>query len=82
MANISLDSFLKKEEKRVVDLDWLEVDLSEYNNLPFSPTPNYISVPKLEQAWSYEDDRSSFNLVPNSEMNFNFKLSEDHRLLI
>jgi len=75
MANISLDGFLNsKESKSLADLDWLDVNIEEYQNLPFDPTPEYISVPKLEQSWTHENDRSQFNLVPNSDFNFNYDM--------
>jgi hypothetical protein len=73
MANLGLDNFFNSKESKVSDLDWLQVDLEDYNNLPFDNTPEYISVPKLEQAWNHTDDRNSFNLVPNVEMDFNYK---------
>lgn len=74
MANISLDGFFnEKESKSLSNLDWLVVNPDDYDNLPFDKTPEYISVPKLEQAWTHENDRSSFNLVPNSDFDFNYK---------
>lgn len=70
MANISLDGFLSTEEKSLADLDWLDVDPS----LPFDDTPEYVAVPKLEQAWTHQEDYNSFNLIQNKEMNFDYKL--------
>jgi len=72
MANICLDDFLGKKEKRLVDLDWLDVNMADYENLPFDPIPHYIAEPKLVQEWSHEEDSSDFKLVPNSEFNFNY----------
>jgi len=74
MANIGLDGFLGKEDKRLVDLDWLDVKEGEYENLPFDPIPHYIAEPKLVQEWSHEEDNSNLNLVPNSEFNFNYNM--------
>jgi hypothetical protein len=37
-------------------------------------------VPKLEQAWNYEEQRSNFNLVPNVENDFNYKGVDTHKL--
>ena len=71
MANICLDSFLNTKEKRLVDLDWLNVSEEDYNNLPFDPVPHYIAEPKLVKEWSHEEDSKSLNLVPNSNLNFN-----------
>jgi hypothetical protein len=73
MANICLDSFLNSKEERLSDLDWLDVDVSEYENIPFNDTPEYIAIPKLQEAWNYETERSNFNLVPNSDFDFNYK---------
>jgi len=72
MASVGLDSFLGEKEKRLVDLDWLNIDEGEYENLPFDPTPHYIAEPKLIQEWSHEEDSSNLNLIPNSEFNFNY----------
>ena len=74
MANIGLDGFLGKEEKRLVDLDWLDIKDGEYENLPFDPIPHYIAEPKLIEEWSHEEDSSNLNLVPNSEFNFNYNM--------
>jgi hypothetical protein len=74
MANIGLDGFLGKEEKRLVDLDWLDIKEGDYNNLPFDPIPHYIAEPKLVQQWSHEEDSSNLNLVPNSNFNFNYNM--------
>ena len=74
MANIGLDGFLGAEEKRLVDLDWLDIKDGEYENLPFDPVPHYIAEPKLVQEWSHEEDSSNLNLVPNSEFNFNYNM--------
>jgi hypothetical protein len=81
MANKSLDSFLGNDEKNIVDLDWLDINPEEYCNAPFDETPSYISVPKLEQAWNHEDDRSTFNLVPNTDLRVNVQSSvEDEKI--
>jgi len=74
MANIGLDGFLGKEDKKLVDLDWLDVKEGDYENLPFDPIPHYIAEPKLVQEWSHEEDSSNLNLVPNSEFNFNYNM--------
>jgi len=73
MANLGLDNFFNSKESKASDLDWLEVDMEAYRNLPFDNTPEYISVPKLEQAWNHTEDRNSFNLVPNVDMGYNYK---------
>lgn len=79
MANIGLDGFLGKEEdKRLVDLDWLDVDMDTYNNLPFDEIPHYIAEPKLVEQWSHEEDSSNLNLVPNSDLNFNYNMPKNH----
>jgi len=78
MANIGLDGFLGKDEKRLVNLDWLNVNLADYENLPFDEVPSYIAEPKLIQEWSHEDADSNFKLVPNSNMNFNYDLPKNH----
>lgn len=81
MANIGLDGFLGKEEKRLVDLDWLDIKDGEYENLPFDPIPHYIAEPKLIVEWTHEEESSNLNLVPNSDLNFNYdtpsKMSSD-----
>ncbi len=74
MANIGLDGFLGEEEKRLVDLDWLDVKEEDYKNLPFDPIPSYIAEPKLVEQWSHTEDSSNLKLVPNSEFNFNYNL--------
>jgi len=74
MANIGLDNFLGKKEKRLVDLDWLDVNMEEYDNLPFDPIPHYIAEPKLVQEWTHEEESSNLNLVPNSEFDFNYNM--------
>jgi len=74
MANIGLDGFLGKKERKLVDLDWLDIKEGEYENLPFDPTPHYIAEPKLIEEWSHEKDSSNLNLVPNSEFNFNYNM--------
>lgn len=74
MANIGLDGFLGDKEKRLVDLDWLNVNLEDYNNLPFNSIPSYIAVPKLVKEWSHTEDSKNTKLVPNSEFNFNYNL--------
>lgn len=80
MANISLDGFLNTKEKRLVDLDWLDISPEECKNVPFDNTPEYIAVPKLEQAWNHTEDKSNFNLVPNSEVNFNYNNLDPSKL--
>ena len=74
MANIGLDGFLGKKEKKLVDLDWLDVKEGEYENLPFDPIPHYIAEPKLVQEWTHEEDSSNLNLVPNSDLDFNYNI--------
>jgi len=74
MAHIALDDFFKTETKRgLSNLDWLDVDMEEYNNLPFDSVPEYITIPKLEEAWTHENDDSKLKLIPNSDFNFNYK---------
>jgi hypothetical protein len=73
MAHKGLDSFLNKEEKRLVDLDWLDIDPKEYDNMPFDDTPEYISEPKLQDLWDHSDDKNNFDLVPNVDMNYKVK---------
>lgn len=74
MANIGLDGFLGEKEKRLVDLDWLNVNQEDYENLPFNAVPSYIAVPKLVEQWSHTEDSKNTHLVPNSEFNFNYNL--------
>lgn len=83
MSNICLDGFLSDEDKkyaRLSDLDWLDIDPADYENMPFDDTPEYIAIPKLEQAWTHTDDRSNFNLVPNSNMDFNYKTPDNTKM--
>jgi len=82
MAHIALDDFFKrddKEKKGLANLDWLNVD-QDYVNLPFDEIPEYIAIPKLEQAWAHENDDSKLKLVPNSDFNFNFNLPKKSNL--
>ena len=71
MSSLSLDSFFK-EKKGLANLDWLDIDPSEYDNMPFNDLPSYMAVPKLEEAWSHRED-SNINLIPNQDLNFNQK---------
>jgi len=80
MAHKGLDSFFNKESKSLADLDWLDINQAEYKNLPFDPTPEYIMVPKLEKIWDHTDDQNSFNLVPNSDLDFNYKSPDTTKL--
>jgi hypothetical protein len=80
MANMALDSFLDNKEKRLVNLDWLDIDPSEYQNMPFDPLPEYVAIPKLEEAWDHTTDKSKFDLVPNSNMDFNYKMPDSNRV--
>lgn len=76
MAHIGLDDFFKTDtskNKSLSNLDWLDVDMEEYNNLPFDSVPEYIAIPKLEEAWAHENDDSKLKLIPNSDFNFNYK---------
>jgi len=67
----NLDSFLTDKE-RIVDFSWLDIDPCDYKNIPFDETPEYIAVPKLQEAWRHLED-NNINLVPNSDLNFNYK---------
>jgi len=73
MASLgNLDSFLNDKKDQLVDFNWLDINPKEYENVPFDPIPEYIAVPKLEEAWKHLEDKS-INLVPNSNFNFNYK---------
>ena len=67
----NLDNFLTEKDK-IVDFSWLDINPDDYNNVPFDDTPEYIAIPKLQEAWRHLED-SNINLVPNSDLNYNYK---------
>jgi len=74
----SLDKFLNEKEAKLVDLDWLDVNQKDYDNLPFNDIPQYIAIPKLEEAWSHRED-TNFNLVPNVDLDFKYNRPQENK---
>ena len=79
MANNSLDSFWDDNKTSVTNFDWLDIDPSEYDNVPFHDLPSYMAIPKLEEAWCHTKDTQNFNLVPNMDMNLNVQGPQDSK---
>jgi len=49
----------------IVDHNWLNVDLSKYDNYPSDNNPVRV-VPKLNDLWSHSSAQTGVNLVPNA----------------
>lgn len=64
LGNIS--GFLK--ENSVNNLDWLDVDETEYRRLADLPKQNLDFSPDLEAAWNHNGESPSTYLVPNRDI--------------
>ena len=52
MSNLKdISQFLEDESKSLADLDWLDVDLDEYNKYQKLPQQNLDVIPDLEEQW-------------------------------
>jgi hypothetical protein len=50
----------------IVDHNWLNVDLSKYDNYPSDNNPVRV-LPKLHDLWNHGNLDSNTNLVPNTQ---------------
>jgi hypothetical protein len=63
MADLDLTTFLK--DASVANLDWLEVDESEYRKQDHLPKQNLDIQPDLEAFWAREGESPTTYLIPN-----------------
>jgi len=75
MGNLGDLSKFFTEPGKLNDLSWLDVDPGMYQNMPFDNVPEYVAIPKLEDAWKHQQD-ANINLVPNANFDFNYQTPE------
>lgn len=64
MADLGdLTAFMK--EGAISNLDWLDIDESEYRKMDTLPKQNLDTIPDLEAAWAHADESPSIYAVPN-----------------
>ena len=71
MATLGDISKFLGDSNKLTDYSWLDIDPKDYKNMPFDPIPQYIAIPKLQEAWRHTNDsQANPNLVPNIDLNF------------
>jgi len=72
MATLGDISKFLGDSNKITDYSWLDIDPKDYKNMPFDPIPQYVVIPKLQEAWRHTNDSNANpNLVPNIDLNFN-----------
>lgn len=63
---LNLGNLLRDESKSLADLDWLAVDMEDYQAVDILPRQNLDIIPELEQQWRYLSDQDKIRLSPNN----------------
>lgn len=68
-------SGLMHDNAKIVDLSWLDVDPSTYDNIPSHNNPNNV-IPQLEAAWNMEMISNPTSFIPNQVLSGKSEIQE------